>query len=405
MRQDISLSYTSSLIEIIEHELGRSLEPRVREAFLQVPRHAFLQRYYEGKIMKVAPSLSNEAEWHAWLSGIYRDQALTTQIDTRGLPTSSSSQPSVMTALLEELSTQPGHTILEIGTGTGYNAALLATLVSDPHLVTTVDIDSTIVDVACLAIEHVVGPGVSIHAWNGIDGYAAQAPYDRIIATGSFLPIPHAWIPQLKSEGKLIMDLRGYLGGGLMTITKQSDGTAIGHFLPALRHVSFMSLRSSYKALASPMLLKEYQQFPLQEQVHLSPCNDAYMYALHFSTYEQFHNEDQFEVNAWLQWGFPGLGLKWKQLSEGFIALLTDYFTQTVVTIELKEQEIEVSVRGARPLWSEIVSAYQGWLSAKKPGLGDYTVLVDQQGKQTLHIERREIHVEFTLAEPQGRVL
>jgi protein-L-isoaspartate(D-aspartate) O-methyltransferase len=404
MRQDLSLSYTSSLVAIIEHEVGRSLELRVREAFLQVPRHAFLQRYYEGRVVRTAPPLSDKAEWHTWLASMYRDQALTTEIDERGLPTSSSSQPSVMAALLEELSTQPGHTILEIGTGTGYNAALLATLVGDPHLITTVDINPALVDAAHRSIEHIVGPGVSIHTWNGIDGYAPHAPYDRIIATGSYLPIPQAWIAQLKPEGKLVMDLRGHLSGGLLTLTKHTDGTATGAFLSKWQHIGFMQLRSPQNAFASPPSIQGYQQFPLVEKIHLADNEQTYEYALHFSLYEHFHGKDD-EVNVWLQWCFPGLSIKWKRIGLNTVTVLTDHLTSTVATLEQKGQDIEVSVWGTRPLWSEIVNAYQGWLRTEKPGLEQYTLLVDQQGRQTISIKQREIHSRFTLPDHLERVL
>ncbi len=74
---------------------------------------------------------------------MYQNQALTTQVDARGLPTSSSSQPAVMALMLSYLDIEPGMRILEIGTG--YNAALLARLTGDPRLVTTLEIDSTLI--------------------------------------------------------------------------------------------------------------------------------------------------------------------------------------------------------------------------------------------------------------------
>ncbi len=76
---------------------------------------------------------------------MYQNQALTTQVDARGLPTSSSSQPAVMALMLSYLDVKPGMRILEIGTGTGYNAALLVRLTGDPRLVTTLEIDSTLI--------------------------------------------------------------------------------------------------------------------------------------------------------------------------------------------------------------------------------------------------------------------
>ncbi len=167
-----------------------------------------------------------------------------------------------------------------------------------------------------------------------------------------------AWVTQLKPEGKLVMDLRGHLSGGLLTLTKHADGTATGTFLPEWHHISFMQLRSSHDTLVSPPSIQGYQQFPFVEGRHLAHNEQTYQYALHFSTYEYFHDKDS-EVNIWLQWCFPGLSIKWKRTALNMVAVLTDHLTSTVATIEQKEQEIEVSVWGKRLLWSEIVKAYQ----------------------------------------------
>src|SRR5579875_2158355 len=125
---------------------------------------------------------------------MYQNQALTTQVDARGLPTSSSSQPAVMALMLSYLDVKPGMRILEIGTGTGYNAALLARLTGDPHLVTTLEIDPMLIEQARPRVEAMVGTGVVMGVCDGMEGDATHAPYDRIIATGSTFPIPQRWI-------------------------------------------------------------------------------------------------------------------------------------------------------------------------------------------------------------------
>src|SRR5579883_3067513 len=99
---------------------------------------------------------------------MYQNQALTTQVDARGLPTRSSSQPAVMALMLSYLDVKPGMRILEIGTGTGYNAALLARLTGDPRLVTTLEIDSTLIEQAQPRIEAVVGTGMIVLVCDGM---------------------------------------------------------------------------------------------------------------------------------------------------------------------------------------------------------------------------------------------
>jgi hypothetical protein len=186
---------------------------------------------------------------------------------------------------------------------------------------------------------------------------------------------------QLLPGGKIILDMRGNLSGGLVTLTKHTDGTATGQFLPEGRSISFMRLRTSPKAGATFLLLKGYQQWPVREAIHLLADDPMYHCALHFQDYEKFHDQDD-EVNFWLQWLFPEVGIKWTGAPPAMSAVLTDYATETVATIAKQEDGITIMVRGARPIWSEILQAYQNWQQAGKPGREHYTLYINQQGQQ-----------------------
>ncbi len=72
----------------------------------------------------------------------YRDEALVIKLDDDGLPVSSSSQPAMMAIMLDQLDLQRGHRVLEIGTGSGYNAAIMSAVVGPRGQVSTVDIDA-----------------------------------------------------------------------------------------------------------------------------------------------------------------------------------------------------------------------------------------------------------------------
>jgi protein-L-isoaspartate(D-aspartate) O-methyltransferase len=97
----------------------------VRDAFLQIPREIFIR--------DVAERLG--------IAAVYRDEAYPTKTDPHGDAISSSSQPQIMALMLEELRVSPGHRILEVGTGTGYNAALLSDLAGPKGHVTSVALD------------------------------------------------------------------------------------------------------------------------------------------------------------------------------------------------------------------------------------------------------------------------
>ncbi|MBI2247229.1 MAG: hypothetical protein HYY39_05180 [Armatimonadetes bacterium] len=161
--------------------------PRVEEAFRRVPRHAFLS------------GLS--------LEDAYRDDAIVTRT-SGGLPSSSSSQPSMMAIMAEQLELEPGHRALEIGAGTGYNAALLRELVGLEGKIVTVEIQSDVAREARSNLERAGYPDVLVVSGDGGFGSLRGAPYDRIILTASSSDISPHWVEQLTEGGLLVMPFR-----------------------------------------------------------------------------------------------------------------------------------------------------------------------------------------------------
>lgn len=124
-----------------------------------------------------------------WLELIYADEALVTALDEDGLPTSASTAPWLMALMLEALELFPGAHVLEIGTGSGYNTAILAAIVKNPRLLVSIELDEHRARAAGQWLE-VTDAGIEIVNGNGLDGYPQRAPYDRIIATASYSSIP-----------------------------------------------------------------------------------------------------------------------------------------------------------------------------------------------------------------------
>ncbi|MEJ3652723.1 methyltransferase domain-containing protein [Actinomycetes bacterium KLBMP 9759] len=167
-------------------ESGRLVSPAVEDAFRNVPRHLFV------------PDLPIETA--------YADEAVAVQL-VDGVATSSASQPSMMAIMLEQLSVRPGHRVLEIGAGTGYNAALMARIVGPTGSVTAVDIDQELIDAAG---DHLAAAGVSgVHlvCADGALGYAENAPYDRIVLTVGSSDVRPEWVAQLSAGGRLLLPL------------------------------------------------------------------------------------------------------------------------------------------------------------------------------------------------------
>ncbi len=174
-------------------------------AFRAVPRAAFL------------PSLPPEKA--------YQDEALPVKLDEDGSVLSSSSQPTMMAIMLRQLDVQPGQNILEIGTGTGYNAALIQHLVGDEGRVTSVEIDAPLAEMARANLQRVAMGKVQVVEGDGANGYAPRANYDRIIATAGIWDVPLAWVRQLKAGGMIVAPLRWDGFEVSATLTLQADGS------------------------------------------------------------------------------------------------------------------------------------------------------------------------------------
>jgi len=195
----------------------------VEAAFRAVPRHLFL------------PGVP--------LEQVYRDRHIVTKrIDDRDV--SSSSQPAIMAIMLEHLGLQPGQQVLEIGAGTGYNAALMAHLVGTTGQVTTIEIDADIVDRARAQLAVAGCANAQVVCGDGALGYASAAPYDRIIVTARAPDVLPAWMDQLKPGGRLVTPL--LLRGAeqkVITFERAAD-----HLVSVtLDHAGFIPLRGAFE--------------------------------------------------------------------------------------------------------------------------------------------------------------
>jgi protein-L-isoaspartate O-methyltransferase len=217
-----------------------SLSPGWRPAFERVPRHVFVPRIHRQNGQGIAEVLDSSAH-EAWLAGVYSDEALVTRVHDRNGDTSlsSSSAPSVMWAMLDALEVSPGQRVLEIGTGTGYNAALLSERLGSANL-TSVDIDRELV---ASAGRHLADLGYrpTLAVGDGAGGYAANAPYDRVVATCAVRRIPAAWVDQTRPGG-LILATMPY---GMARLRVAADGSAAGRFHPT--SFAFMGMREGLR--------------------------------------------------------------------------------------------------------------------------------------------------------------
>ncbi|MEU8269003.1 methyltransferase, FxLD system [Sphaerisporangium sp. NPDC049002] len=168
------------------------------------------------------------------------DDAVVTKRDHTGAALSSASAPGVVASMLEQLDVQPGDHILEIGAGTGYNAALLAELTGPAGRVVTIDIDQDVVDGAAAALASTGYGRVEVLCADGAQGHAPAAPYDKIIVTAGAWDLPPAWWRQLAPTGRLVVPLR-ITGGTTRSIAFDRQG---GHLVSrSMMTCGFLAMR------------------------------------------------------------------------------------------------------------------------------------------------------------------
>lgn len=163
----------------------QTLSDELRRAFLTVPRHAFL------------PGVPLET--------VYSGSVIPTRFNEKHEAISSSSEVAVMTSMIEVLRLEAGQRILEIGAGTGYNAAILAELVGGRGRVTTLEIDDEIVDEARDRLDRAGYGRVEVRCADGWDGWREGAPFDRIELTASVADLSPKWNDQLVDGGILVV--------------------------------------------------------------------------------------------------------------------------------------------------------------------------------------------------------
>ena len=200
---------------------GRVRSPRIRAALESVPRHLFL------------PGLDPAAA--------YADEAVPIKTDG-GVTVSSVSQPSMVAIMLEQLDAGPGHRVLEIGAGAGWNAGLLAHVVGPGGAVTTVDIDEDLVDGARANLDVAGFARVKTVTADGAAGYPPAAPYDRIELTVGSTGVRPEWVAQLVPDGRLLLPLtvRGSQLSVAFAHTGQGRLTSV-----SVRSCAFVRLRGT----------------------------------------------------------------------------------------------------------------------------------------------------------------
>ena len=159
-----------------------------------------------------------------FVSSAYADQALPIACGQ------TISQPYVVAFMTEQLNVISTHRVLEIGTGSGYQAAILSRLARE---VVTIERYRTLADQARERIKALGYDNVEVVAGDGFSGVPERAPFDRIIVTAAAETIPDALMPQLADDGIMILPLGSHEGSQhIIKLTKSQTGTRQENLIP-----------------------------------------------------------------------------------------------------------------------------------------------------------------------------
>jgi protein-L-isoaspartate(D-aspartate) O-methyltransferase len=373
-------------------ELTRSgeLDPVWRETFLAVPRHEFIPDLIWCQQGRDLVPLYRRDDPDRWLQLTYEPrQSLITQVDD-GEPvgpgligdriTSSASQPNVVALMLTALDAEPGMRVCEIGTGTGYNAALLAHRLGAEN-VTTIEVDAALAERARGALAEAGYSGVAVVTGDGTQGDQARAPYDRLLSTAAVQHVPYAWVAQTRPGGRVVTPWgTAYLNGALLSLTVDGGGTAIGQLVGK---VAFMWLRAQRIPLTWVRDFVHDEDLALITHTDLHPARviDDYDAALAIGLlvpgcdYRLCRASDESgECTVWF--------LDHKSRSWASVDYAPDLST------------FEVNQLGSRRLWDEVESAYSRWVQAGSPTAERWRFTITPHGQ---HVDLADIRHDISL--------
>ncbi len=196
-------SLRNALVDTLVHT-GAIGSPGNERAFRVVPRHLFVPE--------------------AGITAAYADRPVVLRWEGER-PASSSSQPTMMAIMIEQLGLEPGMRVLEVGTGSGYNAAILSELTGAVGHVVSVDIDSSLVKEAGRNLKSAGFETVEVACSDGSLGYSQGAPYDRIIVTADARDVSPHWVEQLTDGGVLVAPL--WFRGSSLSVALEKRATGL----------------------------------------------------------------------------------------------------------------------------------------------------------------------------------
>ena len=348
-----------------------------RTAFRRVPRHMFVPSFFrpEGPWGRLEHIDGGDLDEHdAWLNSVYSDDTLYTQVNDAGSVLSSSTSPGLMALMLEALDIADGMQILEIGTGTGYNAALLCERLGSAR-VTSIDIDRELI---ATARERLASADYFPHldACDGLEGYQANAPYDRILSTVAVPAIPVPWIRQVRRGGRILANLYRELGAGALALLTARGDFAEGRFLA--EYGGFMPIRAiQHPPVTSLLHAAEGECDERETQISGGVLDDPSFafFAAFFVPAQRLGYAPHGQPEEF--WLLSGDG-SWARQTRG------------------PEGGLVACQHGPRRLWDALERSHSVWVSLASPPRREFGLTVTTDGRHALWCSR-DVAARWTL--------
>ena len=337
------------------------------QVMARVPRQLFIPdiiwRHDRDRVGNDLVPVDRRTDPDTWMAIVAADGPVLTQVDN-GHPaadgtgfeaTSSCSDRQVVREMLELLAPEPGERVLEIGTGTGWNAALLASLGAT---VTSVEIDESLARRA----REVLRPWDNVCVLHGDGALPMVRGVDRIISTVGTREIPWSWIEQTRIGGRIVAPLNGdWFPPGLAVLERTEQGAHGRLAGPA----DFMRMRAQARSREVP---------------RLSDLVPSHVGATAVHPY--YLTGDRAAAIAIGQ-RTADVRFIWRELDGCDDGVLWLYGPDSWATIDATTAPpYEVEQAGPRQLVDDVLAGYEWWREQAKPGVEDWKVTVDRDGQR-----------------------
>ncbi|GAA3764766.1 methyltransferase domain-containing protein [Salinactinospora qingdaonensis] len=335
-----------------------------------VPREYFVPQAAWVMPMRDAPSywIDRAADPEGWRRAVYSDTTILTQVDDgetelcaesagSAVASSSNTAPSLVADFLALLDAYDGDRVLEVGTGTGWTAALLAARVGQRN-VTTVEVDRQVARQAVANLE-CAGFAPRVVVGDGAQGVAEEAPFDRVHVTCAVREVPYAWVEQTRPGGVIVAPWAPTSVAGHQLRLVVTGEAAVGRLWG---EAAFMMLRQQrFRPPDAPDEARE-------PQARIDPRRIT---------------RAGVGLRVALAGLIPGVAVSGLDRPDGVHQVMVRHVASGSDAVCRKPPDLlpQVKQYGPRDLWDELEAAYLTWVGWGEPDWDRFGVTVDAEGQ------------------------